>query len=413
MKFKRGLLLFLFLAEAPLVVHGQDIKFNYLGKPITTFEGYSPIYLKGAYAAKDTFGMRQNAVVASFKANSGNPFSFPILGLNSLYDLTRYMDRDSVALYADNTAPNFKAWEIISDAKITATSIVSDYIDNQKVQPGMIIETQSNPKWTTYVVSVSKGKIITSGWVNMKTKHMGTPNTNVIILNPLTKIWAANFNITLPSDSRAIKGVVQENGVVNNKIKSGIVNGVDTVILPYSKFGGASAYVARSANTGFNQQWNAGYLSLGNKYNFVSRNTNVNNSLVSYLDASNSDIGLQFSGNNKKQSIEWLNGEKVTASISPSGQLQKINYKTSTITKSAKLTDDNSRYIFLTHENIIVTLPDTDDLIDGYTLKLSSFGDGAYKIKFESKLAIKGNVDLKNDNWSKELIYYDKQWFLS
>lgn len=262
--YEKELLYIVSMLTIPLSVSAisEELKFNYLGKPVSSSNGYSPMYLQGIYASRDTFGMRQSAVVASFKANSKNPFSFPVLGINSLYGLVDYKDRDSVALYADNTAPDYNGWEILSADKITPTSILSNSIDPTLIKPGMIIETKTNPKWTTYVISVTKGKIITSGWVNMQTRHMGYPKAQTLLINPLTKIWAANFNITIPENSRAVKGVVQENGIVNNKINNGIINGIDTVILPYSKYGGSSAYVARSANTGLNQQWENGFYRL-------------------------------------------------------------------------------------------------------------------------------------------------------
>ncbi|AVR73733.1 hypothetical protein CYU58_15860 [Escherichia coli] len=63
----------------------------------------------------------------------------------------------------------------------------------------MIIETETQPKWSTYVVSVVPGKIITAGWVNLKTKRMGTPdNHSSLVVNPVTKIWSANFNLIFP-----------------------------------------------------------------------------------------------------------------------------------------------------------------------------------------------------------------------
>ncbi|HEA1655587.1 TPA: hypothetical protein RVF08_004639, partial [Escherichia coli] len=122
----------------------------------------------------------------------------------------------------------------------------------------------------------------------------------------------------------------------------------------YSKYGGSSAYVARSANTGLNQQWENGFLSLGNKFGFVSLSKEVNHVNVSFLDASNADIGVKFLGSNKKHSIEWSDGQKVTASISPSGEVEKINYKTKVIKSNDELTDSFSQYIFMTKNDITV-----------------------------------------------------------
>ncbi|MDH8244455.1 hypothetical protein QIG89_27805, partial [Klebsiella pneumoniae] len=74
--------------------------------------------------------------------------------------------------------------------------------------------------------------------------------------------------------------------------------------------------------------------------------------------------------------IEWTDGQKVTASISPSGEIEKINYKTKVIKDSDELTDSFSQYIFMTKNDITVQLPASKLLTDGYTLKLLSIGDG-------------------------------------
>lgn len=72
------------------------------------------------------------------------------------------------------------------------------------------------------------------GWVNTATGHLGTPPDGYgLVINPITKIWAANFNAFLEENSQSNSLVVQENGVVNNKLGNPMaVNGIDTVILP-------------------------------------------------------------------------------------------------------------------------------------------------------------------------------------
>ncbi len=91
-----------------------DISTTPLGIPSNIEPRYTPIQTSNIFAAKDTYGMRSNAVVAAFQANPEKPFDFPILGFNTLEDMAVYSDRDSVGLYADNTAPVLKAWEILN-----------------------------------------------------------------------------------------------------------------------------------------------------------------------------------------------------------------------------------------------------------------------------------------------------------
>ena len=114
--------------------------------------------------------MRSNAVVAAFQANPEKPFDFPILGFADLSDMANYQDRDSVTLYADNTAPSLNSWEIISNTKFTENSLISNQLDKMKIKQGMVLDTDEQEKWSSYVIKVESDRIITAGWVNSKTK---------------------------------------------------------------------------------------------------------------------------------------------------------------------------------------------------------------------------------------------------
>lgn len=100
----------LFLATSAISSFSfADISTTPLGIPSNIEPRYTPTQTSNIFTAKDTYGMRSNAVVAAFQANPEKPFDFPILGFNTLEDMAVYSDRDSVGLYADNTAPVLKA----------------------------------------------------------------------------------------------------------------------------------------------------------------------------------------------------------------------------------------------------------------------------------------------------------------
>lgn len=407
----------LILTGLSFQVASTTININQLGKPYHISTDLSEKYTLGYYASRDTYGMRKNAVVAAFKANPITPFDYPILGIPYVKALGTYGDRDSVGLYADNTSPPFKTWEKISNVAYTPTSFISNDIDISKIKPGMIIDTDHQPKWSSYVVSVSKGKVVTAGWVNTGTKHMGTPENGIgLTINPITKIWAANFNVFIPENGRSNYGVIQENAIINNKIAHPTaINGIDTAVLPQSKYGGTAAFLARSADSGFKQQWLYGFISQGSRFNFVSSNSGKHSPDAGFLEASKAKSGIIFDGDNSQSSITWKDASRITASIDPNGLITKIGYKTKIITETSILSENIGRYIINANKEITLTLPKKADLLAGYTLKLTNVSVKNFTITFISpESVINGKMSLKihNGEWNKEAIYDGTSWYI-
>lgn len=370
------------------------------------------IITEGLYASKDTYGMRASAVALAIRANPDKPFEYPINGFSWTKALSGYNNRDSVGLYADNTSPPFRNWEIINKAQYTPTSFTSSHIDTSKLKPGMLIDTDHTPRWSAYIVSVKGDKVTTGGWVNTVTKKMGTPEDGVgLKINPTSKIWATNFNIFLAQNGRAKAGVIQENGVINNALENpNEVNGIDNVILPASKFGGTAAYLARSATSGNKQQWSIGYMSQGAKTaNFYSAdNTKNTNTQTGFLENSHADTGIAFSGKNKNSSIEWYSSGILSAKISPEGQIEKIAYKTKLISSSTHLTDNFARYIINAPNDIVLVLPDHTKLPDGYALEIYNISSHKVRFKTESQL----NDATKGDGKIMNIIFSNGEWFI-
>ncbi len=397
----------------------SNTEVNNIGK-ITAVPMDNNNYAAGFYASKNTFGMRANAVVAAFKANSPTPFDYPIVGFKFLKAMGTYFDRDSVSLYADNSSPEPEPWEHISHVEYTPTSFLSKDIDVKKIKPGMLVDTDHDKKWSSYILSVSEGKVVTAGWVNTSTHKLGTPpNGKGLSINPVTKIWATNFNVYLTEKGQAQKGVIQENGMVNNKIeKPEYVNGLDTVIMPYSKFGGSSAYLARSGATGENQQWDIGFIAKGAKNSFVSADSDMAkiSPRVSFLDKSHAVNGMIFSGNNQDSSILWSNGETIYAKIDPKGLISKIGYLTKKIKDSCDLSENIGRYIVLPNRDITLVLPSKEKIFSGYSMKIMRLDTGEYNVTFKSPdgALVNGSKEFKDSRkaWNGEAVFEDGEWFI-
>ncbi|WP_371337389.1 hypothetical protein [Klebsiella variicola] len=373
----------------------DTIDTNILGR-INGVADIKKMYLDGLYISRNTFGMRANAAAAAITANSLSPFNFPILGLNATVGLARYLDRDSVGLYASNESTKFNDWELIKNGHYTPTSFQSSEIDIKKIKAGMIIETTHQVKWGAMVVRVYPGKIITSGWVNLSTGRMGTPPDNAgIQINPITKIWATNFNIFLSKDGRASKAVVQENGVINNKEQNpSSIYGIDNVILPQSMYGGTISYLSRSATSGNGQQWAFGFMAKGSKKsNFVSADGGGKEGTeVGFSEISSAKNGIMFYGRNQDSSITWTSNGRVTAKISPDGSYEKIVYKTKLITTSYNITDDYSKYIVNAKDDVKINLPAVKNETEGLTIQIINFSNNKINIESSADVIISGQL---------------------
>lgn len=370
------------------------------------------------FAARDTYGMRSNAVIAAFQANSEKPFDFPILGFADLSDMANYQDRDSVALYAENTAPPIKSWEIITETKFKEDKLISNQIDHNKIKEGMILETDEKEKWVSYITKVESKQVWTAGWINSKTKKKGIPKDGTrIIINPITKIWTTNFNMFLQTNSLANNGVIQENGLINNKIKApNALNGIDTVVLPQSKYGGTAAYLARGAIDGLKQRWLFGFISQGSEINFTSSDSLVRSPRIGFLENSGAENGLVFTGKNEKNSILWTKNNTTIAAIDSNGLITKIGYKTIKISSNTDLSDDVGRYILENKTNITLKLPSIEKVSKGYTLKISKVtpqGSVTFETpELKTKINNSKKIIINNQEWNKEAFFDGENWFL-
>lgn len=146
-----------------------------------------------------------------------------VLGLQTESELATYTDRDSVALYVDNTAP--AATVDIATATYSSTTIVPGTpltaADLKALRVGMIIDTKHATKYSGFITSwASDGTSVTvESWY--LAGGPGTPATPAngtgAYVNPFTKIWAHNANVTLSASSHADKMTGFELGILQNK----------------------------------------------------------------------------------------------------------------------------------------------------------------------------------------------------
>lgn len=167
-----------------------------------------------------TYGTYDNAAAASVIANATYDRPAQVMGSANPATWATYTDRDSVALYLDNTVPPPAA--TIATATYTATTIVPGVaLDASLLRVGMLIDTAHATKLTGVITAwATDGSSVTvSGWYavgNTATGQVPADGTGAY-LNPVTKAWPLNLNTFLKSDSHgnAIAGV--ELGVFQDK----------------------------------------------------------------------------------------------------------------------------------------------------------------------------------------------------
>jgi hypothetical protein len=215
-------------------------------------------------------GSTDYACSYSIRSNISLDESSEILGISSPEQLGIYTDRDSVSLFVDNTSP-----PVLVDAATatyTATTVTLDSAPPAdsvlRYRVGMIIDTKHAPKWSGFIESWNAaGDVITvSGWYRAGTS--GTPTNGIgAYVNPITKIWAHNANVTFTAAGHAVGasgfelGMLNQKGASSNNFDDEINRcwGFDSVNLGTYK--AQAAFVARG-------DWHYGYLSRGQDVGF-------------------------------------------------------------------------------------------------------------------------------------------------
>ena len=190
----------------------------------------------GAKLWKLTFGTQDQAAVLSVAAGTKSESTTDVLGFSTDSDMSAYSARDSVAVFAKNEAqPTLLT---TSNTLFTATSVQSaDFASVMgDIKLGMLLDTAESPKKSGRITAINAATntVSVSAWYIVDgSRATATPANGVTVyLNPVTKVWAHNANITIPPAAHADAACGFELGIgITKPGVGGSVWGYDCVTL--------------------------------------------------------------------------------------------------------------------------------------------------------------------------------------
>lgn len=324
----------------------------------------------GIFAGKDTFGIRENATVASFRANtsSGSAFVPQVAGSDDVAVLAQSGALDSVTLFADNWVGKYLDWESFGPVTYTSNSFtVTDISTLENVKVGQFVITKHSSPYVGLITSINGLVVSVQKWVIYGTSTVGTPADGTgLYINPVIKAWAINGNVLIGENSRAQKCALAEFGLQNNGLSNAsLVTGVDSVVLE-GLYGGGDGF--RSRGTSAVARWNNAYSAHGGiSTNFRSSTGQGACSLAAFYEESTSAIGLLFKGDNTSRSISCKHPTTGLETFGRAPWGHKIIDGSSFSTLSNGGTPTNTAYVwFLANSTAFsVVLPDPSNLTPG------------------------------------------------
>lgn len=339
----------------------------------TIWDAQSQLDLKhrgGIFAGKETYGIRENSTVASFRANTGTGSAFvpQVAGSDDLAVLAQAGALDSVAVFADTWLGEYNSWEDIATANYTATSFtVSDASLLAKVKVGQFLMTKHSSRYVGLVTGISGATVTVQKWVIYGTSTVGTPADGVgLYVNPVTKGWAFYGNVLIGPNSRAEKCALMELGLQNNgRADLALLTGADVVLLD-GTYGGGDAY--RGRGTSEIARWDNNFHAYaGTKTNFRSSNGSASSvcSIAAFYEESASAIGFLFAGKNTNRSMSFnnANGVEQTA-LAPHGFEVKGGKGLSTAVSGSVVTA-GGKVVIQNSSAFALVLPDASNFTAG------------------------------------------------
>ncbi|MBA2118833.1 hypothetical protein I1U85_26480 [Klebsiella pneumoniae] len=361
----------------------------------------------GIHISKKFRGIRRNNTPLSIRGgrgstNDGSAWNAQIVGVSSGAELSRYGSHDGVGDYGDATLPPLESWEIVSatigytDKTVSIDAVIyRDMLSNLRV--GDVLQTQHSSKCWGIVSSINAttGVITVTDWGRNGASITPASDGSGFYANFINKAWAFNRNVLIPSDAAGNNAVIGELGIQNKKSGMANVNGVDTVLLAGSTYGGTAAYLARSGAAELG--WQYGFRSEGARFNFMSASGNLQ-PFAGFIDRSNAVCGMKFYKNNT-YSMLWSTSSDQTdisfanspAIIGPTGVVYRQPRRVVVFSESASI---GALYptILITTPGITITMPAVADTpIAGIEYTLMIMKAGTYYIKaFNSETAVSG-----------------------
>ena len=225
------------------------------------------------------YGIVDYACCDSVKANTDLDSGPQVMGFATASAIANYPTRDSVAFYAENNSPVPLATIVDAGTTYTSTTIVPGVALTAAqvlgLRRGMIINTKHVTIYSGFINSwASDGSSITVTAWYLSGGGAGTPaNGTGAYVNPITKIWTHNANVTLTATGLATQAAGFELGCQNNLSApaaigaSPLMYGYDCVNL--GTYVADTAFIARHNGTGFfagfqvNGTFNGGTTSYG------------------------------------------------------------------------------------------------------------------------------------------------------
>ncbi|MGE0973315.1 hypothetical protein ACQFN5_29550 (plasmid) [Klebsiella sp. WOUb02] len=344
-------------------------------------------------------GIRRNAVGLSVMMNKGTGgFSPEVSGVSNSRGLRGYTNSgiDTVGTYMDVSSSSYESWEDVDSATYTKNSCVPGAIDTwNNIMVGDVIFT----KHDTVCIGIVTGKntdgsISVDEWADSSTTTVEPTDSVGFIVNKKSKLWTQNNNLFFPVDGPASKGVIQENGVRNNKVEdSDEINGVDNVVLG-GNYDCTAAFLSRGSNS---KGWKIGFMAQGSKnVNFYSY-AGVYAPKADFYAASAAATGLRFRGNNTFASIEWMGVGDLTdhqesntiARIGPSGYIEKWPLRLLVLSASATISASRPNLI-INAEEITITLPTVNNIKTGHHIKLFIASTGNIYLTSQDGVKVNG-----------------------
>lgn len=349
---------------------------------------------------KKLTGIRRNGVVLSLRGNqqSGDLFNPLISGVANSRGLRAYSSNgtDGVTLYGDISSLPYASWEDVESATYTVNSITPSDPDtwiNAKI--GDVIYTKHSTPCNGFITAKnSDGTLSVDEWANSGTTTTTPTDGTGFYLNPQNKLWTGNFNLFLPENGRATKGVIVEAGVRNNKTdNSSEINGFDTIVLG-GLYDCTAAYLSRGSG---GKNWKIGFMSQGAKQsNFLSY-AGVYAPRIGFFDQSGAAVGLRLMNTNTVASFELMNltndmnhsEEATLVRWDTDGRVRKQALSISVVSTSVTLTSLVPN-ITVTALGITITLPTSSLLITGHPIRIRVLGAGELYFSSADGLLVEG-----------------------
>ena len=242
---------------------------------------------------KSPSGIKDSAVAASFSLGDGSEDTTQVSGYNTVAEMADYANRDSVAVFAQNTSK--PATLTTTNTTYTSTSVTSADIGSASgLETGMTVEIFTPTHYVSRVDTISGNTITVEAWYLVGGGgSTGTPaNGSELDINRFTKVWAHNANVNIPSDGGANSATTMELGIILNKNGTG----PDSVVYDAVNLGGAyTPGAGYRAKGGFTNGYEAktgctsGFYSDTNTYGFRA----VDSVTAGFRSESGDSVGFQ------------------------------------------------------------------------------------------------------------------------